>query len=154
DFGLMLKVKPTAVTNAVLTSGPLQQEKNMLRGFLRIIGATLLVLVSNVLVSILYIAVYSYLINPGHPEQFYRDYAQVAAPYSSIIAGFPIMYFVCRWLSRRWAAKTALRAALLVWLTYMLIDMTVLLLAGTTARVWLLATVSQITKLAAAYLGG
>ena len=126
----------------------------MALGFLKIIGAALLVLVINVLASILYIVVYSYVINPGHPPQFYQDYAQVAAPYSSIIAGFPIMFFVCRWLSSRRKPDTALKAALSVWLVYMLIDVTVLLAAGTTARVWLLATISHLTKLAAAYLGG
>ncbi len=123
-------------------------------GFLKIIGAALLVLVINVLASILYIVVYSYLINPGHPPQFYQDYAQVAAPYSSIIAGFPIMFLVCRWLSKRWKPHTALKAALSVWLVYMLIDVTVLVAAGATGRVWLFATISQLTKLAAAYLGG
>jgi hypothetical protein len=125
-----------------------------LTSFFKIIGAALLVLAINVLASILYMVVYSYVINPGHPSQFYQEYAQVAAPYSSIIAGFPIMYFVCRWLSRRWKPDTALKDALSVWLVYTLIDVIVLLAAGTTSRVWLLATISHLTKLAAAYLGG
>src|SRR4030095_1043182 len=94
----------------------------MSRGFLKIIGAALLALVINVLASILYMVVYSYVINPGHSPQFYQDYAQVAVPYSSIIAGFPIMFFVCRWLSKRWKPHAALKAALAVWLIYMLID--------------------------------
>jgi len=123
-------------------------------GFLKIIGAALLVLVINILASILYIVIYSYVINPGHTEQFYRDYAQVAVPYSSIIAGFPIMFFICRWLSKRWKPATALKAALSVWLVYMLVDVIVLLAVGTTVRGGLLVTISHLTKLAAAYLGG
>jgi hypothetical protein len=36
-----------------------------------LVGVALLVLVVNVAASILYMVVYSYLIDPGHEEQYY-----------------------------------------------------------------------------------
>ena len=48
-----------------------------------LVGVALLVLVVNVAVSIFYMVVYGHLIDPGHEEQHYRDYIQVAAPYCS-----------------------------------------------------------------------
>jgi hypothetical protein len=123
-----------------------------------IIGAAILVLVINVAVSILYVAVYSYLINPRHDEQYYQEYAQIAAPYSSIIAGMPLMFLICWLVGSWWEADFAIKAALLVWLVYAVIDVLVLVAGGMStglpARMILLAAISIITKLAAAYLGG
>jgi hypothetical protein len=119
-----------------------------------IIGATIFILIVNVALSVLYIAFYSYFINPGHDEQFYQEYAQTAAPYCSIVAGIPIFYFVCRWISGKWESDFAVKAALLVWFVYVLIDLSVLTAAGFTPRLAVLATISLATKLASAYLGG
>ena len=119
----------------------------------RIVGVALLVLVVNVAVSILYMVVFSYLIDPGHEEQYYRDHIQAAAPYCSIVAGMPLMFLAGWWVGGWWEREFAVKAALLVWLAYVVIDMGVLLAAGLTPRIAVLFAVSFLTKLAAVYLG-
>lgn len=123
-----------------------------------ITGAAILVLVINIAVSFVYIAIYGYLINPGHNDQYYRDYAQVAAPYSSIVAGMPLMFLTGWWVGGWWETGFAIQAALLVWVVYAVIDVLVLLAAGLSGgmpvRMIVLAAISLITKLAAAYFGG
>lgn len=118
-----------------------------------IIGAALLCMAANVGLSVLYIAFYSYFINPGHDEKFYQEYAGVAAPYCSIIAGIPVLYFVCRWIGGRWESNFAVKAALLVWLVYSLIDLSVLTAAGWTIQLAVISLISLTTKLIAAYFG-
>ena len=123
-----------------------------------IIGAAILVLVVNVAVSILYIAIYSYLINAGHDEQYYQEYAKTAAPYSSIVVGMPLMFLMCWRVASWWEVDFAVKAALLVWLVYAVIDVLVLVIAGTSSglqtQLIVLAAISLITKLAASYFGG
>jgi hypothetical protein len=119
-----------------------------------IIGATVFILIVNVGLSFLYVAFYSYFINPGHGEQFYQEYAMRAAPYCSIIAGIPIFYFVCRWISSKWESNFAVKAALLIWLVYVLIDLSILTAAGFTLTLAVIAAISLLTKLTSAYLGG
>lgn len=123
-----------------------------------IIGAAILVLVINVAVSILYVAIYSYLINTGHDEHYYQEYAKVVAPYSSIVAGIPLMFLICWRVGSWWEADFAVKAALLVWLVYAVIDVLVLVAGGISsgvpARLIVLAAISLLTKLAASYFGG
>jgi hypothetical protein len=119
-----------------------------------LLGVSLLVLVVNVAFSILYMVVYGYLIDPGHEEQYYHDHIQVAAPYCSIVAGIPLMFLAGWWVGGWWEREFAVKAALLVWLFYALIDISVLLAAGLTPKIAVLFTVSFLTKLAAVYLGG
>lgn len=117
-----------------------------------IIGAAVLVLAINVGVSILYIAIYSYLINPGH-DAFY----QTVAPYSSIVV-MPVMFLICWWVGSWWEVDFSVKAAILVWLVYSVIDVLVLIASGISSgvptRLIVLTAISLITKLAAAYLGG
>ena len=116
-------------------------------------GIGLLVLVVNVALSILYMVVYGHLIDPGHEEQYYHDHIKVAAPYCSIVAGIPLMFLAGWWVGGWWEGGFAVKAALVVWLSYALIDMGVLLAAGLTPRIAVLCAASLLTKLAAVYLG-
>jgi hypothetical protein len=118
-----------------------------------LVGVALLVLVVNVATSILYMVVYSYLINPGHEEKYYHDHIQVAAPYCSIVAGIPLMFLAGWWVGGWWEGEFAVKSALTVWLAYALIDIAVLLASGMTTKGAILVAVSFITKLAAAYVG-
>ena len=119
-----------------------------------IIGASVFILVVNVALSVAYMVFYSYVINPGHDEQFYQEHIQIAAPYCSIVFGIPLFYFVCRWLGGRWEKDFAVKAAIFVWLVYALIDAAVLIASGLTLTIAGLMTVSLITKLISAYFGG
>ncbi|MGH9832445.1 MAG: hypothetical protein ACREBD_33025 [Blastocatellia bacterium] len=119
-----------------------------------IVGFALLVMAVNIAVSVLYMVVYGYFINPGQPEQHYQEHVRIAAPYSSIIAGAPLFYLAGRWLTRRWETGFRLKAALLIWLVYALIDLAVLGASGFTRRLAIFAAISLATKFGAAYLGG
>lgn len=121
-----------------------------------IIGAAIFILVINVSLSIVYMVVYGYLINPGQTESFYQDHIKIAAPYCSIIFGIPLFYFVCRWIAGKWERNFALKAALLVWLVYWVIDLTVIIAHFKDLTLWLggLVIISLLTKFASAYLGG
>ena len=118
-----------------------------------LVGVAILVMVFNVAVSILYMVVYGHLIDPGHEEQYYQEHIQIAAPYCSIVAGIPLMFLVGWWVGGWWKGEVAVKAARVVWLTYALIDISVLLAGGMTARIAVLFAVSFLTKLAAVYLG-
>ena len=118
-----------------------------------LVGLALLVMVVNLAVSILYMVVYSYLIDPGHEEQYYLNHIEVAAPYCSIVAGIPLMFLAGWWVGGWWESKFAVKAALVVWSAYALIDFGVLLAAGLTAGIAVLFAVSFLTKVIAVYLG-
>ena len=118
-----------------------------------LVGVAVLVLIVNVGVSIVYMVVYSYLIDPGHDEQYYREHIEVAAPYCSVVAGMPLMFLAGWWVAGWWQGQFAVKAALVVWLAYALIDIAVLVGAGLTTRIAVLFAVSFLTKLAAVYVG-
>jgi hypothetical protein len=119
-----------------------------------LVGVALLVMIANVIASILYMVVYSYLIDPGHDEQYYNDHIQTAAPYCSIVAGIPLMFIAGRWIARWWEGKFAIKSAIVVWLAYLLIDSTIILFAGAlTPKFALILFVSFATKLGAVYFG-
>lgn len=120
----------------------------------RLIGVTLLVLMANVAVSVLYMVIYGHVIDPGHEPQYYNDHIQVAAPYCSIVAGIPLMFFAGWWVAGWWHGALGVRAAWVVWLGYTAIDLAIVLAAGGMSfRVGALFVVSFGTKLAAALLG-
>lgn len=112
------------------------------------------VMIVNVLISVLYVVVYSYAIDPGHDRAYYEAYAQVAAPYSSIIAGIPLMFLAGRWIGGKFPKGNSVKAALLVWLVYFILDFAVIVAAGALTQIAILFIVSFVTKLGAAFLGG
>ena len=118
-----------------------------------LVGVAVLVLVANVVASILYMVVYSYVIDPGHDPQYYNDHIQVAGPYCSIVAGIPLMFLAGWWVAGWWQRAHGVRPAWIVWLAYTMIDLAILLAVGMSLRVGLLFVVSFATKLAAAYFG-
>jgi hypothetical protein len=118
-----------------------------------LVGVSLLAMVSNVAFSVLYMVVYSYLIDPGHDNKYYQDHIQIAAPYCSVIAGIPIMFAAGWVVSGWWQGKFAVKPTVVVWIAYALIDLVILLAAGITFRVGVLFVISFATKLVAIYLG-
>jgi len=112
------------------------------------------VLILNVLIHVLYMVVYSYLIDPGHDEAYYQAYAQMSSPYSSIVAGIPLMFLAGRWIGTKFSKGNSVIAAVLVWLIYVLIDFAIIATVGALAQIAVLFIISFVTKLIAAYLGG
>jgi hypothetical protein len=108
-------------------------------------GLALGVMAVNVAISILYMVVYSYVIDPGHPKEYYEAHVKIAAPYCSIVAGIPLMFLVGWWVGT-WPA-------LVVWLVYTLIDVAAFAASGPALKTGALVAVSLLTKLASAYVG-
>ena len=81
-------------------------------------GLALGVRAANVAVSILYMVVYSHVIDPGHEKAYYEAHVRIAAPYCSIVAGIPLMFLVGWWVG--------MRPAIFVWLVYAIVDVAVL----------------------------
>lgn len=112
------------------------------------------VMILNVLIHVLYMVAYGYVINPGHDEAFYQAYAQFSAPYSSVIAGMPLMFLAGRWIGNKVPKGNNVKAAVLVWFVYFMIDVAVIAAVGALAQIALLFVISFATKFAAAYVGG
>jgi len=100
---------------------------------------------ANIAVSILYMVVYSYVIDPGHDKAYYEAHVTAAAPYCSIVAGIPLMFLVGWWVG--------MRPAIVVWVVYAIVDLAVLAGSGFTVKLGALVAVSLLTKLASACLG-
>ena len=118
-----------------------------------LIGSALLLLITNVVFSVLYMVIYGHIIDPGHEPKYYQDHIQVAGPYCSIVAGIPIMFLASWWVAGWWRRTLGIRGAICVWLAYMVIDLSILLIAGLSLGVGALFIVSFATKLAAVYWG-
>ena len=96
---------------------------------LKLIGLAILTMITLVIISILEVAVYSYIINPGQDVSVYDAHAQSSAPYISGIFGFIIFFFIARY----WKKKEYHNASKLIFLfplTYLLIDIVIISLAG------------------------
>jgi hypothetical protein len=117
-----------------------------------LVGCALAVMAANVVLTILYMVVYSYVIDPGHDKAYYDAHVTIAAPYCSIAAGIPLMFFAGVWVGG-WDVTLAVPSALIVWLTYAVIDLAILASSGLTLRIGVLVAMSLLTKLAAVYYG-
>src|SRR5262245_42966701 len=117
-----------------------------------LVGCALGVMAANVAITILYMVVYSHVIDVGHEKAYYEAHVQNAAPYCSIVAGIPLMFLVGVWVGG-WDVTLAVQSALIIWLTYAVIDLAILALSGLTPRIGVLAAISLLTKLTAVYCG-
>lgn len=93
---------------------------------LRALGVAVFVLVFTMAASFPMVAVYAYLIEPGHPPEFYTEAANWIAPWSSHILG-PIAFFTCNyWLVKTGRARFPLRFAATTIGFYLLVDLVML----------------------------
>jgi hypothetical protein len=97
-----------------------------------------------------WVAIYSYLVNPGQPIAAYQAHAQVSGPWVSIIAGAPIFYAASRWIARSRSTALALFCIFLVIDGALLVAM----MESWTGAPFVLIGLSYLTKLCACALGG
>lgn len=109
--------------------------------------------IALVLSAVAWVAIYSYLINPGHDLVYYENHAQFASPIVSVVVGMPYLFFACRWVGRK-AGTRAVAMGLWVWSILFIIDVLLVLLGGATAYIWAMAAISHVTKMLAAFFGG
>jgi len=77
--------------------------------------------IALVLSAVAWVAIYSYLIDPGHDPAYYQNHAQFASPIVSVVVGMPYLFFACRWVGRK-AGTRAVATCLSVWFILFIID--------------------------------
>lgn len=113
------------------------------------LAGALLAEVALIASSFAWVAIYSYLINPGQPFAVYQAHAQASGPWVSILAGLPLFYAIGRWIARNRPT------ALVLWGVVVLVDAAILVLAAgaLSASALALVAASYATKLLACILG-
>jgi hypothetical protein len=96
---------------------------------LKIIGLAILAMATLVIISILEVTLYSYVVNPGHDVSVYEEHAKVSAPYISGIFGFIVFFLITRYWKKKGYPDVS-RLVILFPLTYVLLDLVILLSAG------------------------
>ena len=119
---------------------------------LRSVAVAVAAMALNVAMAFFWVFLYSILIAPGQDEAAYQAYAMRAAPWSSVIAGIPIL-FAAGWVLARWHGG-GWRTGIFAGLAYVVIDALILLAAGALLDLVAIVVLSFTTKLAAAALGG
>ena len=110
--------------------------------------------IALVLSAFAWVAIYSYLIDPGHDSPYYQKYAEFASPIVSVVVGIPYFFFACRWVGRK-AGTRAVATSLWVWFTVFIIDVLLIsFVGGLNAYMGAIVVLSHVTKMLAAYFGG
>ena len=120
---------------------------------LKLVGLVILTMALLVVISILEVAVYSYVVNPGQDESIYEAHANISAPYVSGIFGFIIFFLVARyWKKKNYSNAFAL--AILFPVTYVLVDIVIITAAGVKwSEFFLVFVLANSAKVVGSYLG-
>jgi hypothetical protein len=97
-----------------------------------------------------WVAIYSYVIDPGQPMATYQAHAQASGPWVSLLAGAPIFYAASRWVARSRPTALALFAIFFVIDGALLVSM----IESWTGAPVVLIGLSYLTKFFACALGG
>lgn len=97
---------------------------------LKLIGLAILAMITLVIISILEVTLYSYVVNPGQAVSVYEAHAKFSAPFISGIFGFIVFFLITRYWKKK-EYGNLFKLVILFPLTYVLLDIMVLLLAGT-----------------------
>ena len=116
----------------------------------RAFGGSLIAQIAQIAAAFGWVAIYSYVINPGQPMATYQAHAQASGPWVSIFAGAPIFYAASRWIAR------SLPTALALFAIFFVIDgaLMVGMVEDWTGVPFVLVGLSYLTKLGACALGG
>ncbi len=116
-------------------------------------GVTILLMAINVAVAIGVVAIYAYVIEPGHDNAFYEAAALDISPWSSVFAGAPI-FFAGLYLFTKWRPqRDAIKFAIAVVAIYTMLDLIMLASEGALQSLAFIAALSWVTKLVAALMG-
>ena len=97
--------------------------------WLKLIGVALLLHVALIALSIIEVAIYSYMVSPGHDKEFYSEHANQSGPWVSAIFGSLFMFLLVRRFIKRFSQQ---HLAYAIWLPviYITIDFILLLVSG------------------------
>jgi uncharacterized protein with PQ loop repeat len=120
---------------------------------LKLLGVVLLTMISLVIISFAEVAIYSYLINPGHEVAVYDAHATASAPWISGIFGFIIFFLVVRYWGKK-KYTNLLKLALGFVATYIVIDLIILFAFGVDwNKYWIVFLAANGVKLLGALAG-
>ena len=94
--------------------------------WLKLIGTAFLLHIILILISILEVAIYSYLISPGKDQAFYNAHAQISGPWVSGIFGSLFIFLIVRRFIKRNNVRY-LTYAIALPFTYIIMDILMLL---------------------------
>jgi hypothetical protein len=123
--------------------------------YLKALGVALFVMTCTLFFAFPMVAFYAYVIEPGHPQEFYSKAAQWIAPWSSHVLG-PLLFFGLNFrLARSRPERNAMAFAIATIVAYVVIDAGSLPLFGVDIAAFFRATVliSLVFKAIGALLG-
>jgi len=97
--------------------------------WLKLIGVALILHVALIVLSIIEVAFYSYIVNPGHDRGFYSEHAKQSGPWVSAIFGSLFMLLLFRRFVKRFSQQR-LTYAIGLLVVYIAIDFVLLLVSG------------------------
>lgn len=121
--------------------------------FAKALGVALLLMALNVAVAFGAVAVFSFLIEPGHEPVFYDTAARTIAPLSIIFAGAVLFFVGGLWFSWRRAGRNGFAFATAFAFIYAAIEIAIIASVGWLPAISRLVAVSMFSKLATALLG-
>jgi hypothetical protein len=116
----------------------------------RALAGALIAEIAQIAAAFGWVAIYSYLINPGQPFATYQAHAQASGVWVSVTAGAPIFYAASRWIARSQPTALALFAIFFVADGALVVGMT----ESWSGFPFVLVGLSYLTKLCACALGG
>jgi hypothetical protein len=116
----------------------------------RALGGAVIAEIALIAAAFGWVAIYSYVINPGQPFATYQAHAQASGTWVSTLVGVPIFYAAGRWIARSQATALALFAIFAAVDGGLLVGMT----ESWTGFPFVLVGLSYVTKLPACVLGG
>ena len=124
------------------------------RFLIRTIGLALLALALGVILVIIWVTIYSEIIDTGRGAAFYQAYANRIAPVIGIASGIPLLFGVGWLAARRREALPGWQAGAAVGIAYAVIDLPLIAALAGGAIPWGYVALSYSTKIAAAAAGG
>ena len=121
--------------------------------FLKAFAAAIVLMILNLAASWVAVAIYAYMINPGHEDAFYHAAAQDIAPWSSVIAGFFLFFAAGYWFAKRKPERNGIAFGLAMAAGYAIVDASVLISMGVILAMTGIFVLSMGTKAIAAVLG-
>ncbi|MFN0173224.1 MAG: hypothetical protein ACKVU0_01160 [Saprospiraceae bacterium] len=119
----------------------------------KLIGLAILTMITLVIISILEVAVYSYLINPGQEQSVYEAHANSSAPYISGIFGFIVFFLVVRYWKKN-EYLNVYKLAILYPLIYVLLDLIIITAADVKwSDFFLIFAIANASKFLGSFLG-
>lgn len=123
--------------------------------FAKALAVAIAIVVSTLAASFPMVAFYAFVIEPGHPQEFYNEAAQWIAPWSSHILG-PLAFLAFNyWLARRSPERSAMLFAAATIVLYAVVDLSTLPMMSLpiSAAFTLPVGLSFAAKAAGAFLG-